>query len=92
MMPFKHSEPMFTANDLPQPEDFVSFAPFLKGVFSQWHQTPFELNDLHFNTAEQWMMYAKARLFDDDAAAEGILSSPDPAVQKRLGQLVRGFD
>jgi hypothetical protein len=61
-------------------------------VFSQWHATPFVLDGLSFATAEQWMMYAKATLFADEAVARAILATSDPAEQKRLGQTVSGFD
>jgi ribA/ribD-fused uncharacterized protein len=38
------------------------------------------------------MMYAKALLFDDHDVAGQIACEVDPAVQKRLGQQVKGFD
>lgn len=77
---------------LPDPKSFQSFVPFLKGVFSQWHPTPLQIDDRKFNTAEQWMMFAKACVFADADAANAILKTPDPSLQKRLGQQVRGFD
>jgi ribA/ribD-fused uncharacterized protein len=81
-----------TTGDLPHASEFTSFHPFIKGVFSQWHATPFTLEGLDFATAEQWMMYGKARLFGDEAVAAAILATPDPSVQKRLGQTVAGFE
>ncbi|MBS0297990.1 MAG: NADAR family protein [Proteobacteria bacterium] len=81
-----------TASSLPDPLAFETFHPFIKGVFSQWHPSTFVLEGLTFVTAEQWMMFAKARLFEDAAAADAILATPDPGEQKRLGQQVRGFD
>ena len=77
---------------LPDPSEFSTFEPFIKGLFSQWHQTPFELWGRSFNCAEQSMMYAKARLFDDDAIAARILETDDPGLQKRLGGQVKHFD
>ncbi|MFN3930557.1 MAG: NADAR family protein [Brevundimonas sp.] len=81
-----------TEADLPQAAAFESFHPFIKGVFSQWHPTAFTLEGLNFVTAEQWMMFAKARLFDDETRAEQIIATPDPAEQKRFGQQVQKFD
>ncbi|MDQ8029622.1 MAG: NADAR family protein [Brevundimonas sp.] len=86
------ARPQITEADLPKVEAFDSFHPFIKGVFSQWHPTPFTLEGLSLATAEQWMMVGKARLFGDEAAASAILATPDPAEQKRLGQTVRDFD
>ncbi|HYE46354.1 MAG TPA: NADAR family protein [Caulobacter sp.] len=84
--------PRLTVDDLPDPAAFTDFHLFIKGVFSQWHATPFELEGRRFVTAEQWMMFAKACLFGDAARAEAILATGDPAEQKRHGQLVDGFD
>ena len=78
--------------DLPQATAFDRFHPFIKGVFSQWHPTHFVVDGVGFETAEQWMMFAKARLFADEERAGLILASPDPATQKRLGQQVQHFD
>ncbi|RZJ95560.1 MAG: NADAR family protein [Brevundimonas sp.] len=77
---------------MPDPAAFDAFHPFIKGVFSQWHPTPFNLTGEWFVTAEQWMMVAKARLFDDLAMAAAIMATPDPAEQKRLGAQVSGFN
>ena len=84
--------PFLTVADLPDPADYRQFHPFIKGVFSQWHATPFELDGRRFVTAEQWMMFAKAELFEDSSRAEQILATDDPAVQKRHGALVTPFD
>lgn len=86
------AEPAIGFAELPDPSAFVVFVPFLKGVFSQWHYTPFELAGETFVTAEQWMMFAKARMFGDHDRARQIIESSDPAVQKRLGQAVSEFD
>ena len=86
------SPPLLTEADLPDPAEFAAFHPFIKGVFSQWHPVPFDLNGERFVTAEQWMMVAKARLFSDERIAEAIMATPDPAEQKRLGSQVSGFD
>lgn len=81
-----------TEADLPDPARFTTFHPFIKGVFSQWHTTAFEQDGRTFTTAEQWMMFSKARLFGDEEVASQIMETSDPAEQKRLGQQVRGFE
>lgn len=85
-------EPLISETDLPAAEDFDSFRPFIKGVFSQWHPTSFEIDGLTLVTAEQWMMFSKARLFGDGNAAEAILATASPDEQKRFGQAVQGFE
>lgn len=86
------SNPCITEADLPRIEDYSEFHPFLKGVFSQWHFTPFEVDGVRFVCAEQFMMAAKASLFGDLDTAQQIMSTDDPAVQKRFGGQVKGFE
>jgi ribA/ribD-fused uncharacterized protein len=84
--------PDLSADDLPEPGAYAAFHPFIRGVFSQWHPTVFVIDELRFVTAEQWMMFAKAKLFNDDERAAAILRAEDPAEQKRLGQQIKAFD
>ncbi|MEP3346706.1 MAG: NADAR family protein [Litoreibacter sp.] len=62
------------------------------GPFSQWQPSTIELDEVVFNSAEQAMMYLKAKLFGDDEIATQILLAEDPGKQKALGQKVAGFD
>lgn len=68
---------------------------FWTGPFSQWAPCKILLNDgirhIEFNCAEQWMMYAKARLFNDEKTAHKILVAKHPREQKALGREVVGF-
>lgn len=59
---------------------------------SNWHRCRFEFRGRQFTCVEQFMMYAKAMLFDDCQVAEAILVAPDPRAQKKLGREVKGFD
>ncbi len=68
------------------------FTFFWSGVFSQWAESPFTVDGVAFNTAEQYMMYKKALLFNDFKQAEKIMATPDPRTQKQLGREVSGFD
>lgn len=60
--------------------------------FSQWHPANFTINELSFNCAEQYMMYMKATLFNDEETAEKILNAVTPSEQKSLGRKVKNFD
>ncbi|MEP1422811.1 MAG: NADAR family protein [Erythrobacter sp.] len=86
------ASPEITEVDLPKAHNFATFHPFIKGVFSQWHPTPFEVEERQYSCAEQYMMLAKAALFEDFEMARKIAASDDPAVQKRLGASVSNFD
>ncbi len=59
---------------------------------SQWWPSPFTVDGVEYATAEHWMMASKARLFDDAEAERKALQAPNPALAKRAGRLVRGFD
>ena len=59
---------------------------------SQWTWSPFTIDDVRYNCAEQWMMAEKARLFKDKEALGRIMKAVDPYDQKRYGRAVRGFD
>lgn len=63
-----------------------------KSCLSQWHPANFQINNQHYDDAEQYMMAEKARLFDDDEALDKILNANHPAVSKQFGGQVQGFD
>ena len=72
------------------------------GCFSQWYSSTFavpapasageDAAALTFRTAEQYMMYHKAILFNDQKIADEIIRESNPRKQKALGRRVRGFD
>ncbi|OJF11648.1 NADAR family protein [Couchioplanes caeruleus] len=62
------------------------------GCLSQWWAAPFTVDGVEFATAEHYMMWRKATLFDDHGMAERILAAPHPKAAKALGGRVAGFD
>ena len=62
------------------------------GCFSQWYRSSFQVDDLHFNCAEQYMMWSKAMLFQDEESSQKILAESRPWEQKILGRGVKNFD
>jgi len=63
-----------------------------KECFSQWYPAPFVLEGERFATAEHYMMWSKAKLFEDDAAMRAALAAFSPSAAKAIGRGVRGFD
>jgi ribA/ribD-fused uncharacterized protein len=61
-------------------------------ALSNWHPCRFEYRGRQFSSVEQFMMYAKAMLFEDRRVAAAVLASQDPRSQKKLGREVKGFD
>ncbi|MDQ1035865.1 ribA/ribD-fused uncharacterized protein [Streptomyces sp. V3I8] len=59
---------------------------------SQWWPSPFTVDGVEYRTAEHWMMAHKARLFGDAEAERLALDASGPALAKKAGRLVRGFD
>ena len=72
-------------------EDYYFFY-FTKHPFSQWHKCNFTIDNIEFNSAEQYMMYSKAKLFEDKKIEEKILKSNDVREQKMLGRQIENFD
>ena len=63
------------------------------GVFSNWARAPFKpLEGPLFSTAEHYIMWRKAVLFDDSSSAERALLAVSPAEAKMIGRHVQGFD
>jgi ribA/ribD-fused uncharacterized protein len=66
---------------------------FWGGPFSQWARSPFkDCNGLQFSSAEQYMMYRKAMIFEDRETANQILAASNPREQKSLGRKVKNFE
>jgi ribA/ribD-fused uncharacterized protein len=65
---------------------------FWSGLYSQWFESPFEADGQKFNCTEQYMMYKKAMLFEDEEVANSIMMEPNPKAQKALGRKIRNFD
>ena len=67
------------------------FTLFWHGPLSQWEESFFTLDGVEYNCTEQYMMAAKARLFEDEQTLNMIMESDSPKTQKKLGRLVDGF-
>ena len=65
---------------------------FYQGTVSNWHRSPFILDNLEFINGEQWMMYQKAMLFGDNITAVRIMETISPREQKSLGRRVIGYN
>ncbi|OQN97188.1 hypothetical protein B0A48_16729 [Cryoendolithus antarcticus] len=66
------------------------------GWLCQWYPCRFSDSDYPdagiFNCAEQYMMYRKAVLFDDQDVAKQIMKASSPRKQKGFGTAVAGFN
>src|SRR6478609_4628282 len=72
---------------------------FVRGPFSQWYcgfpeheDFPFLINDLRFKTCEQFMMYSKAYVFNDEGSKIAILTEPAPKINQEQGRFIKNFD
>ncbi|MFE1592302.1 NADAR family protein [Nocardia sp. NPDC058705] len=59
---------------------------------SQWWPATFEVDGVEFASAEHYMMWRKALLFDDAATAAKVLEVGHPSQAKKLGRQIRNFD
>ncbi|WP_312310124.1 NADAR family protein [Stenotrophomonas indicatrix] len=60
--------------------------------FSQWYDAGFNIDGVHYRTAEHYMMAGKARLFGDTKILDQILASATPESAKALGRRIEDFD
>ncbi|MCK2241184.1 MULTISPECIES: NADAR family protein [unclassified Crossiella] len=63
-----------------------------KGCLSQWWPAELDDDGLRFRSAEHYMMFHKALLFEDQDTAARILAADDPGEAKTLGRQVKSFD
>ena len=63
-----------------------------KSFFSQWYDSPYQVEGQRFLTAEHHMMHQKALLFGDADAADRLLGARNPGEAKAIGRQVVGFD
>lgn len=61
------------------------------GYLSNWYLSDFIWEDISFTSAEQYMMYRKAILFNDTDTASQILETIDVASIKSLGRTVTPY-
>lgn len=59
---------------------------------SQWWTVEFQVDNLKFYSAEQYMMAEKAKLFNDMDIFKKILMSTSPKEVKQLGRQVKNFN
>ena len=90
-VPLEHAYAAYDASLTYISDDVVLFW-HPPSAFSQWTLSPFTVDLVKYNCADQFMMASKARLFVDDTALSAILATKDPREQKRLGRHVRLFD
>ena len=62
------------------------------GYLSNWYLSEFTVGGITFSSMEQYMMYEKADLFEEQTTAEKILQTDDVAKIKALGRTVQNFD
>ena len=60
--------------------------------FSQFYDSPFVIYEVMYRTAEHWMMFNKAALFDSSDIGDRIMNAETPAEAKNLGRRVANFD
>lgn len=84
---------IITAKQMDNEKEKFTF--FWDGPFSQWYSSPFKSPEhpgITFNCAEQYMMYSKALIMEDNETAASILLTNSPREQKALGRKIKNFD
>jgi len=61
------------------------------GFLSNWFYSPFNINDTHYTSAEQYIMQQKCLLFGDYESAKAILATENPENQQSIGRQAKGY-
>ena len=61
------------------------------GFLSNWYPSPFDLDGVHFSSAEQYIMYQKCIIFGDEESAKRILNTEDTMEQQNIGREAKGY-
>ena len=64
----------------------------MNGYLSNWYLSDFEIDGIKYTSMEQYMMYKKAILFNDDEIAQQILATSNVGKIKALGRSVKNYD
>lgn len=59
---------------------------------SQWWKCNFQVDQILYSCAEQYMMAEKARLFQDEEMLEQIMKAEHPKIMKEFGRAVKNFE
>lgn len=100
MRPEEHLAAVLAAEAAGRPIDFLFFwghqprpdGTTGPGCLSQWWPAPFTADGVIYQSAEHWMMAAKARLFHDEHALATVVAAASPKDAKAAGRTVGGFD
>ena len=61
------------------------------GYLSNWYPASFDVDGVHFTSAEQYIMYQKCIVFGDQASATAILATDDTQKQQDIGRHAKGY-
>lgn len=64
----------------------------INGYLSNWYLSDFIIDGIKFTSMEQYMMYKKAILFNDDEIASQIMLTSNVGKIKSLGRSVRNYN
>nr|XP_022314283.1 uncharacterized protein LOC111118883 isoform X2 [Crassostrea virginica] len=78
--------------DLPDESHKYEYFWRASSPFSQWYPCEFDIDGRTFNCAEQYMIYQKAVLMEDDEKAEIIMALDNPQEMKELGKQMKDID
>ncbi len=62
------------------------------GYLSNWYLSDFKIDSIKFSSMEQYMMYKKAIVFNDNKIAKEILETTDVSKIKALGRQVSKYN
>lgn len=61
------------------------------GFLSNWFYSPFNIDNTHYISAEQYIMHQKCLLFGDENSAKAILATEYPERHQSIGRQAKGY-
>lgn len=61
------------------------------GFLSNWFYSPFDIQNTHYTSAEQYIMHQKCLLFGDEESAKAVLATDYPDKQQIIGRQTKGY-
>ena len=62
------------------------------GFLSNWYPSDFEVDGMKFCNVEQYIMYCKCAVFGDFQAAEAVMATSEPAIQKLIAGKAKDYN
>ena len=62
------------------------------GFLSNWYPSVFTVDGIQYSSVEQYIMYQKCMIFNDQDSAQAVMDTDDVALQQAIGRNAKGYN